>query len=186
TKTQQNMKKWLALLISDDTSKWLEIGAPIEKKDLNINKSILRITKAACLGCIIDKTRINLGRTMAQEMVIRAKQRQTSLPFLVLITEIKVEYLKYEAERKKASLVDSSPIVDTDTLPVKVPFPTPAGFQPQLTQAALLQMRKLAHSADRRAAKLKASISDMIQTSLTDVELTALKAAIAALKRDVD
>lgn len=36
TKTLENMKKWLAIVVLNGIPKWLEIRALIEQKDLNI------------------------------------------------------------------------------------------------------------------------------------------------------
>uniref|UniRef100_M1DEU7 Putative plant transposon protein domain-containing protein n=1 Tax=Solanum tuberosum TaxID=4113 RepID=M1DEU7_SOLTU len=207
-----DLKCWLAPMISDNNPRWTDAGALIEKRYMNIasrfwfrfisstimpshNEFIMCHPKAACLGSIMARRRINLGLLTSQEMAMRAKQRFTTLPFQVLIIElcrhagvprdpandkevipsssmdiqrIEAEFTREEVERRRATPADTSAEVNIDSLSVQAPSPTPA-FEPsayRITQAIIPKMGQLAYSADVRATRLERSVPEMIDKAI--------------------
>ncbi|KAG5609857.1 hypothetical protein H5410_021138 [Solanum commersonii] len=150
------------------------------------NESIIHHTKAPCLGCIIDGCSLNLGMIVGQEMAMRGNVAYSGLgPSGISST---------------APFVTHSPF----TTPIPPRFATATASRRPLTQAVLFQMGQLAHSVDRCASRLEATIYVMIETPLNvsidtlttriaaceqgqgaTEEVTTLNAAIVELRKDV-
>jgi len=141
------LRGWLAPLLSDATPPWIAEGMVIEKRDIIVvvrywlgfiysslmssqNESIIH----HLLGSIIEREQLNLGMIIASAIAMRAQQNQTSL-------------------HSHASLLSCAK---------KQVFL----LWPMLTQAANLKMAHIAHSTDVRASCLKAQVPIMINRAI--------------------
>ncbi|KAG5586401.1 hypothetical protein H5410_046835 [Solanum commersonii] len=191
-----------------------EGGSNPPKKESNTiipsqNESIMCHAKAACLGSIMSRRSIDLGLLSVQEMAMRAKQKHTSLPFPVLITELyqcagvtrndarDFEYTREEADRRKAAPVDPRRWTLIQYLqrhlcllrPSRTSVPPSSSQSPctssssqqtKITQAMILKMGNPAYSANVRATLLERYVPLMIEATIL-ATLTPLQTSMDTL-----
>uniref|UniRef100_M1DHE5 Putative plant transposon protein domain-containing protein n=1 Tax=Solanum tuberosum TaxID=4113 RepID=M1DHE5_SOLTU len=129
------------------------------------NESVLRLAKAAYLGCIMEKTRINLGMIISSDNHMRAMHSKTSVPFSLLITEL-CRRAQAEKKQKDVAAIGSTPV---ETF---LPTPTPGPSGISITTATLTDTPGM----------IQAALDDVVTPLSTTID--ALTTRIVMCERD--
>uniref|UniRef100_M1DPL3 Polyprotein protein n=1 Tax=Solanum tuberosum TaxID=4113 RepID=M1DPL3_SOLTU len=112
---------------------------------------------------LLNRLKEGAGQLISQEMAMRPKQKLTSLPFPVLITEL---CQHAGVPRDTTREIEVTPSSYTDIRRIEVPGASSSSQHARITQSMILKMGQLAYSADVRATQLDRSIPGMIDSKI--------------------